>query len=54
MSDLKTEPVKDQNQNQEGLDQPKAELPQNSNVTEKKETMPKSTFVFQSGNNRKP
>lgn len=53
MSDLKTEPVKDQGPEQKGLDPIQAELPQDSIVTEKTETMPKSTFVFQSGNDRK-
>lgn len=53
MSDLKTEPVKDQDPEQKDLVEFQTNMPQDSIETEKKETMPKSTFVFQSGNDRK-
>ena len=53
MSDLKTEPVKDQDPEQKDLAEFQTKMPQDSIETEKKETMPKSTFVFQSGNDRK-
>lgn len=53
MSDLKTEPVKDQEPEQKDLAEFQTPIPQDAIETEKKETMPKSTFVFQSGNDRK-